>query len=47
MAVPDKARPDTAVRVQPGDTLSEIARDAGITLKQLYALNPKFKESRA
>jgi hypothetical protein len=44
MAVPDKARPDTAVRVQPGDTLSEIARDAGITLKQLYALNPKFKE---
>lgn len=44
MAVPDKARPDTAVRVEKGDTLSAIAKDAGITLKQLYDLNPKFKE---
>ena len=44
MAVPDKARPDTAVRVEKGDTLSAIAKEAGITLKQLYALNPKFKE---
>jgi hypothetical protein len=44
MAVPDKARPDTAVRVEKGDTLSAIAKEAGITLKELYALNPKFKE---
>jgi hypothetical protein len=44
MAVPDKAKPTTAVRVEKGDTLSAIAKDAGITLKQLYDLNPKFKE---
>jgi hypothetical protein len=43
MAVPDSARPDTAVRVEKGDTLSAIAKEAGITLKELYALNPKFK----
>jgi hypothetical protein len=43
MAVPDKAKPDTAVRVEKGDTLSAIAKEAGITLKELYALNPKFK----
>jgi hypothetical protein len=43
MAVPDKARPDTAVRVEKGDTLSAIAKEAGITLKELYVLNPKFK----
>ncbi len=28
--------------VQPGDTLSEIAADNNISLKQLLALNPKF-----
>jgi hypothetical protein len=44
MAVADKANPTTAVRVEKGDTLSAIAKDAGITLKELYALNPKFKE---
>ena len=43
MAVPDKAKPTTAVRVEKGDTLSAIAKEAGITLKELYALNPKFK----
>lgn len=43
MAQPDKARPDTAVRVEKGDTLSAIAKDAGISLKTLYDLNPKFK----
>ena len=43
MAVPDKAKPTTAVRVEKGDTLSAIAKDAGISLKTLYDLNPKFK----
>ena len=42
MAVPDKKNPDTAVRVQPGDTLSQIARDAGLTLKEIRALNPEI-----
>jgi hypothetical protein len=43
MATPDKARPDTAVRVEKGDTLSAIAKANDLTLKQLYDLNPKFK----
>ena len=43
MAVPDKAKPDTAVRVQPGDTLSAIAKANDISLKTLLDLNPKFK----
>jgi len=30
--------------VQSGDTLSEIAANSGITLKELYGLNPKFKD---
>ena len=30
--------------VQPGDTLSEIAADNNISLKQLLALNPKFTD---
>jgi len=40
MAVPDKTNPDTAVRVQPGDTLSAIAKANDLTLKELLALNP-------
>ena len=43
MATPDSARPDTAVRVEKGDTLSAIAKANDITLAQLYDLNPKFK----
>jgi len=44
VATPDKTNPKTAVRVQPGDTLSQIAKDAGVSLKTIYELNPKFKE---
>jgi hypothetical protein len=40
MAVPDKKAPTTAVRVEKGDTLSQIAKDAGLTLKEIRALNP-------
>jgi hypothetical protein len=40
VATPDKATPTTAVRVQPGDTLSKIAKDNGLTLKEIRALNP-------
>jgi hypothetical protein len=40
MAVPDKKNPDTAVRVEKGDTLYQIAKDAGLTLKEIRALNP-------
>jgi hypothetical protein len=43
MAVPDKARPDTAVRVEKGDTLSAIAKANDTTVKKLLELNPKFK----
>jgi len=42
MAVPDKKNPDTAVRVEKGDTLSQIAKDAGLTLKEIRALNPEI-----
>ncbi len=42
MAVPDKKKPDTAVRVESGDTLNAIARANDLTLKQLLDLNPKF-----
>ena len=42
MAVADPKNPDTAVRVQPGDTLSAIAKANGLTLNQLKALNPKI-----
>lgn len=35
--------PTTTYRVQPGDTLSGIARDAGISLQELKDLNPKFE----
>ena len=37
------APPTPPVVVQRGDTLSQIAKDAGISLKELYDLNPKFK----
>ncbi len=40
---PTKTPATTKYVVKPGDTLSEIAADNDITLKQLYALNPKFK----
>jgi len=38
--VPDKKNPDTAVSVEKGDTLWQIAKDAGLTLKEIRALNP-------
>ena len=44
MAIPDKNRPDTAVRVQSGDTLSAIAKANKTTVAALLDLNPKFKE---
>ena len=40
MAKPDSKSPTTAVRVEKGDTLSQIAKDAGLTLKEIRALNP-------
>jgi hypothetical protein len=43
MAVPDKTRPTTAVRVEPGDTLSAIAKANKTTVAKLIELNPKFK----
>ena len=42
MAVPDKAKPTTAVRVEPGDTLSAIAKANKTTVAKLLELNPKF-----
>ena len=44
MAVPDKAKPTTAVRVEKGDTLTAIAKANDTTVKKLLELNPKFKE---
>ena len=44
MAIPDKNRPDTAVRVERGDTLSAIAKANKTTVAALLDLNPKFKE---
>jgi hypothetical protein len=43
MAVPDKVKPTTAVRVEPGDTLSAIAKANKTTVAKLIELNPKFK----
>ena len=40
MAIADPKSPDTAVRVQPGDTLSAIAKANGLTLSEIRALNP-------
>ena len=40
MAVADPKNPDTAVRVEKGDTLWQIAKDAGLTLKEIRDLNP-------
>jgi hypothetical protein len=42
MARPDSKNPDTAVRVQPGDTLSAIAKANGLTLSEIKALNPNL-----
>jgi len=45
MAIPDKNRPDTAVRVQSGDTLSAIAKANNLTLSEIKALNPQLVEN--
>jgi LysM repeat protein len=42
MAVADPKSPDTAVRVQAGDTLSAIAKANGLTLSEIKALNPQL-----
>ena len=42
MAIADPKNPDTAVRVQSGDTLSAIAKANGLTTKALLALNPQL-----
>jgi hypothetical protein len=42
MAIPDKNRPDTAVRVERGDTLSAIAKANNLTLKEIRDLNPQL-----
>jgi hypothetical protein len=42
MAIPDKNRPDTAVRVERGDTLSAIAKANKLTLKEIRDLNPQL-----
>ena len=43
MARPDDNRPETAVRVERGDTLSAIAKANETTVAKLLELNPKFK----
>ena len=40
MAVADPKNPDTAVRVEKGDTLSAIAKANGLSLAEIKALNP-------
>jgi len=40
MAVADPKSPNTAVRVEKGDTLSAIAKANGLTLSEIRALNP-------
>jgi hypothetical protein len=40
MAVADSKNPDTAVRVEKGDTLSSIAKENGLTLSEIRDLNP-------
>lgn len=45
MAIPDKNRPDTAVRVESGDTLSAIAKANNLTLKEIRDLNPQLVEN--
>ena len=40
MAVADPKSPNTAVRVEKGDTLSAIAKANGLTLTEIKALNP-------
>jgi len=40
MAVPDSKNPDTAVRVEKGDTLYAIAKANDLTLAEIRALNP-------
>jgi hypothetical protein len=40
MAVADPKNPNTAVRVEKGDTLSAIAKANGLTLSEIRALNP-------
>jgi hypothetical protein len=40
MPVADPNSPDTAVRVQSGDTLSSIAKANGLTLSEIKSLNP-------
>jgi LysM repeat protein len=42
MAVPDSKNPNTAVRVQAGDTLSAIAKANNLTLSEIKALNPNI-----
>ena len=42
MAVPDSKNPNTAVRVQSGDTLSAIAKANNLTLSEIKALNPNI-----
>ena len=40
MAKPDPKNPKTAVRVEPGDTLSAIAKANDLTLAEIKKLNP-------
>jgi len=42
MAVADPKNPDTAVRVEKGDTLSAIAKANDLTLAEIRALNPQL-----